>query len=74
MEKMKRKITLYLPNDNFEGLVKITESNGWQFSGQLFSCFRNNLEALLAEKDNLEKTVFISYCLMKKFILVKQPI
>lgn len=52
---MKKKITLYLPNETFDGLVKISESTGWQFSGLLFSCFRNNLDELVKEQEELKR-------------------
>ena len=42
-----KKITLYLGNGTLDGLVNISESDGWDLGGELFSCPRDNLNDLL---------------------------
>lgn len=47
MQAKAKKITLYLENGTLDGLVNITETNGWDFGGELYSCPRDNVDALV---------------------------
>lgn len=49
-----KKITLYLGNGTLDGLVNISESDGWDLGGELFSCPRDNLKDLI-EDDTIDK-------------------
>ena len=48
-----KKITLYLGNGTLDGLVNISESDGWDLGGELFSCPRDNLKDLI-EDDTID--------------------
>lgn len=45
-----KKITLYLENGTLNGLINISESDGWDFGGELYSCPRDRLEELLNDE------------------------
>lgn len=45
-----KKITLYLENGTLDGLINISESDGWDFGGELYSCPRNKLDELLNDE------------------------
>lgn len=45
-----KKITLYLENGTLDGLINISESDGWDFGGELYSCPRNKLDELINDE------------------------
>jgi len=45
-----KKITLYLENGTLDGLINISESDGWDFGGELYSCPRNKLDELVNDE------------------------
>ena len=47
MQAKAKKITLYLENGTLDGLVNISETDGWDFGGELYSCPRDNVDALV---------------------------
>ena len=49
-----KKITLYLENGTLDGLINISESDGWDFGGELYSCPRDKLDELLND-DSIDK-------------------
>lgn len=49
-----KKITLYLENGTLDGLINISESDGRDFGGELYSCPRDHLNELLND-DSVDK-------------------
>lgn len=49
-----KKITLYLENGTLDGLINISESDGWDFGGELYSCPRDKIDELLND-DSVDK-------------------
>ena len=45
-----KKITLFLKNGTLDGLINISESDGWDFGGELYSCPREKLDELLNDE------------------------
>lgn len=65
-----KKITLYLENGTLDGLVNISESDGWDFGGELYSCPRNKLDELLND-DSVNK-VGVYLLLSDSYVYVGQ--
>ena len=65
-----KKITLYLENGTLDGLTNISESDGWDFGGELYSCPRDKLEELLC--DNSVDKVGVYLLLSDKQVYVGQ--
>lgn len=45
-----KKITLFLKNGTLDGLINISESDGWDFGGELYSCPRDKVDELLNDE------------------------
>lgn len=67
-----KKITLYLGNGTLDGLVNISESDGWDLGGELFSCPRDNLSDLLNDDtiDKLGVYLLLSNKVVKKLLFI----
>lgn len=65
-----KKITLYLENGTLDGLINISESDGWDFGGELYSCPRDKLDELLND-DSIDK-VGVYLLLSSKQVYVGQ--
>ena len=65
-----KKITLYLENGTLDGLINISESDGWDFGGELYSCPRDKLDELLND-DSVDK-VGVYLLLSNKQVYVGQ--
>ena len=65
-----KKITLYLENGTLDGLINISESDGWDFGGELYSCPRDHLDELLND-DSVDK-VGVYLLLSNKQVYVGQ--
>lgn len=49
-----KKIELYLDNGTLDGMIYVSETNGWDLGGILYSCPRNSINTLL-EDDSCDK-------------------
>lgn len=67
-----KKITLYLENGTLDGLINISESDGWDFGGELYSCPRNKLDDLLND-DSADK-VGVYLLLSNKQVYIGQSV
>lgn len=70
MSAKAKKITLYLENGTLDGLINISESDGWDFGGELYSCPRDHLDELLND-DSADK-VGVYLLLSNKQVYVGQ--
>lgn len=68
-----KRISLLLYNGTLEGLVNISESDGWDLGGELFSCPRNNISKLL-DTDVIEGKVGVYLLLSSRRVYVGQAI
>jgi len=68
-----KKVTLYLGNGTLEGLVNISESDGWDLGGELFSCPRNKISELLSE-DVIDNKVGVYLLLSNRRVYVGQAV
>jgi len=67
-----KKITLYLENGTLDGLINISESDGWDFGGELYSCPREKLDDLLND-DSADK-VGVYLLLSSKQVYIGQSV
>ena len=58
MDAKAKKIELYLYNGTLNGMIYVSESDGWDLGGILYSCPRESTDILLND-DSCDKTVFI---------------
>ena len=68
-----KKVTLFLGNGSLDGLVNISESDGWDLGGELFSCPRSNINELLNE-DIINNRIGVYLLLSSRRVYVGQAI
>ena len=68
-----KKVTLYLGNGSLDGLVNISESDGWDLGGELFSCPRSNINELLNE-DIIDNRIGVYLLLSNRRVYVGQAV
>ena len=68
-----KKVTLYLGNGSLDGLVNISESDGWDLGGELFSCPRSNISELLNE-DIIDNKIGVYLLLSNRRVYVGQAV
>ena len=73
MSAKAKRVTLFLKDGTLDGLVNISESDGWDLGGELFSCPRNNINELLSE-DIIDNRVGVYLLLSNKRVYVGQAV